>query len=178
MEMVMTSMLLFKFQQKKFWFATGGAGFCLSRALVNKMRPYVRYCSCIISEVFTSWCYLIGCDSSQNGANLLTWLATNETEGNCISPAFGFCILIFFWSQLTNLFVRNFKQTSFFLSVRHFGVFVPTKAVFLAGIGIENGWCLTLQINARKPPERHVNKRDDLFCLSDFVFRFLVMVNS
>lgn len=46
MEMVMTSMLLFKFQQKKFWFATGGAGFCLSRALVNKMRPYVRYCSC------------------------------------------------------------------------------------------------------------------------------------
>ena len=46
MEMVMTSMLLFKFQQKKFWFATGGAGFCLSRALVNKMRPYIRYCSC------------------------------------------------------------------------------------------------------------------------------------
>lgn len=28
-------------KQKKFWFATGGAGFCLSRALVNKMRPYI-----------------------------------------------------------------------------------------------------------------------------------------
>eukprot|EP00088_Acartia_fossae_P003363 TRINITY_DN11416_c0_g1_i11.p1 TRINITY_DN11416_c0_g1~~TRINITY_DN11416_c0_g1_i11.p1 ORF type:complete len:328 (-),score=34.19 TRINITY_DN11416_c0_g1_i11:115-1098(-) len=25
----------------RFWFATGGAGFCLSRALVDKMRPYL-----------------------------------------------------------------------------------------------------------------------------------------
>lgn len=112
--------------------------------------------------------------------------ATNETEGNYLS-----CILFphfnFFWSQVTNLFVRNFKQTSIFLSVRHFGVFLATKAVFLAGIGIENGWCLTergqssqglKQINDWKPPERHVNKRDNLFCLSDFVFLFLVMVNS
>jgi len=28
-------------KKKKFWFATGGAGFCLSHALVNKMIPYV-----------------------------------------------------------------------------------------------------------------------------------------
>lgn len=28
-------------KEKKFWFATGGAGFCLSHALVNKMIPYV-----------------------------------------------------------------------------------------------------------------------------------------
>lgn len=28
-------------KKKKFWFATGGAGFCLSRALINKMIPYV-----------------------------------------------------------------------------------------------------------------------------------------
>lgn len=28
-------------KKKNFWFATGGAGFCLSHALVNKMIPYV-----------------------------------------------------------------------------------------------------------------------------------------
>lgn len=28
-------------KRKKFWFATGGAGFCLSRALVVKMSPYI-----------------------------------------------------------------------------------------------------------------------------------------
>lgn len=26
----------------KFWFATGGAGFCLSKSLATKMAPYVR----------------------------------------------------------------------------------------------------------------------------------------
>jgi len=32
--------LLYVFQQKvKFWFATGGAGFCISRALALKMTP-------------------------------------------------------------------------------------------------------------------------------------------
>ena len=29
-----------------FWFATGGAGFCLSRSLVTKMTPYVRSVCC------------------------------------------------------------------------------------------------------------------------------------
>jgi len=28
-------------KKKKFWFATGGAGFCLSRALVNRMDPHI-----------------------------------------------------------------------------------------------------------------------------------------
>ena len=31
-----------------FWFATGGAGFCLSRSLVMKMIPHIRYCLCLI----------------------------------------------------------------------------------------------------------------------------------
>lgn len=39
--------LLFCFQhwQRKisFWFATGGAGFCLSRSLALKMKPLARY---------------------------------------------------------------------------------------------------------------------------------------
>lgn len=26
-----------------FWFATGGAGFCLSRRLAEKMAPWARY---------------------------------------------------------------------------------------------------------------------------------------
>ena len=30
------------FQRKKFWFATGGAGFCLSHALVARMSPHIR----------------------------------------------------------------------------------------------------------------------------------------
>ena len=60
-EMVVINMLpcyrlnfffLFWFQQKKFWFATGGAGFCLSRALVNKMRPYIRYCCNHLRSVY------------------------------------------------------------------------------------------------------------------------------
>lgn len=43
------------FQKTTFWFATGGAGFCLSRALVLKMAPisgydiivYINTCVCV-----------------------------------------------------------------------------------------------------------------------------------
>ena len=34
-------MLDFQNERAAFWFATGGAGFCLSRHLVEKMKPIV-----------------------------------------------------------------------------------------------------------------------------------------
>lgn len=30
-------------REVRFWFATGGAGFCLSRRLAEKMAPWARY---------------------------------------------------------------------------------------------------------------------------------------
>ena len=130
------------FQQKKFWFATGGAGFCLSRALVNKMKPYIRYCSCNYLRSVHDVIWLGVTAVRMEQIFWRDWLLTRQKE--IISLLHFVSALFVFWSQLTNLFVRNFKQTSFFfLSVRHFGVFLATKAVFLAGIGIENGWCLS-----------------------------------
>ncbi len=39
-----------------FWFATGGAGFCLSQSLAAKMMPYVGYDANALScPVFSLW---------------------------------------------------------------------------------------------------------------------------
>lgn len=37
----------------KFWFATGGAGFCISRGLALKMSPWARYVTPLIMEYTT-----------------------------------------------------------------------------------------------------------------------------
>lgn len=39
----------------KFWFATGGAGFCISRGLALKMSPWARYVRSLISERTLIW---------------------------------------------------------------------------------------------------------------------------
>ena len=122
---------LFWFQQKKFWFATGGAGFCLSRALVNKMRPYIRYCynhlRSVHSMMLFDWV-------RHKGTNLLTWQATSKTGWNYLS-----CILFPYFNYFFEFglpifsFVILSRKLLFFLSMSHLSVFLATKAFFLAG---------------------------------------------
>ena len=148
------------------------------------MRPYIRYCSCnhLRSVHDVIWLGVTAVRMEQ--IFWRDWLLTRQKE--IISLLHFVSALFVFWSQLTNLFVRNFKQTPFFSVSETLWCFSGYKGCFSSWYRYRE-WLMfergqtsqgLVQINARKPPERHVNKRDDLFCLSDFVFLFLVMVNS
>ena len=43
MRLILMGLLLLLHQEMSFWFATGGAGFCLSRSMVLKMKPFARF---------------------------------------------------------------------------------------------------------------------------------------
>lgn len=55
-------------REVRFWFATGGAGFCLSRRLAEKMVPWARYsdkaaCKCV-------YFVIIKCPDRKGGSKL------------------------------------------------------------------------------------------------------------